>query len=65
MHFTDTVFVGVIVAARNVETQELAAIKLEAVDPTKQVLKLEVSTLKKLQSMCKSFPFKSTLYLVH
>jgi hypothetical protein len=42
---------GVIVAARNIETQELAAIKLEPVDPTKQVLKLEVSTLKKLQSV--------------
>eukprot|EP01126_Amoeba_proteus_P033111 TRINITY_DN3241_c0_g1_i8.p1 TRINITY_DN3241_c0_g1~~TRINITY_DN3241_c0_g1_i8.p1 ORF type:complete len:403 (-),score=80.37 TRINITY_DN3241_c0_g1_i8:36-1148(-) len=41
---------GVIVAARDVVTHELVAMKLEVVDSNKQALKLEVATLKKMQS---------------
>jgi len=41
---------GEVYSARNVVTSELVAIKVERVDSTKQVLKLEVAVLKKLQS---------------
>lgn len=41
---------GEIYSARNVVTSELVAIKVEAVNSKKQVLKLEVTVLKKLKS---------------
>lgn len=41
---------GEIYSGRNVVTSELVAIKVERVDSKKQVLKLEVAVLKKLQS---------------
>lgn len=40
---------GEIYAARNIVTSELVAIKVERADSKKQVLKLEVAVLKKLQ----------------
>ena len=43
---------GEVYSARNVVTSELVAIKVERVDSNKQVLKLEVAVLKKLQSEC-------------
>uniref|UniRef100_A0A6B2LQN1 Protein kinase domain-containing protein n=1 Tax=Arcella intermedia TaxID=1963864 RepID=A0A6B2LQN1_9EUKA len=40
---------GEIYSAKNTETNEIAAIKLERADSKKQVLKLEVAVLKKLR----------------
>jgi predicted Ser/Thr protein kinase len=40
---------GEIFAGRNVVTSEMVAIKVEKADSKKQVLKLEVAVLKKLQ----------------
>lgn len=48
-NFQLTLFTGEVYSARNVVTSELVAIKVERVDSTKQVLKLEVAVLKKLQ----------------
>lgn len=44
-----TLCLGEIYAARNIVTSELVAIKVERADSKKQVLKLEVAVLKKLQ----------------
>jgi tau tubulin kinase len=45
------VYAGEIYSGRDVNTNKLVAIKVERVDSKKQVLKLEVAVLKKLQSM--------------
>ncbi len=46
---------GEIYSGRDINTNKLVAIKVERVDSKKQVLKLEVAVLKKLQSMYKPF----------
>ena len=47
--------IGEVYSARNVVTSELVAIKVERADSTKQVLKLEVAVLKKLEGMCQTY----------
>lgn len=41
---------GVICAARDTTTGDLVAIKFEKADPSRQILRMEVSALKKLQA---------------
>lgn len=52
-HFTrqyfNVLYLGEIYQAKNIITSEMVAIKVERVDNKKQVLKLEVAVLKKLQ----------------
>ena len=56
-------FLGEVYSARNVVTSELVAIKVERVDSTKQVLKLEVAVLKKLQGKSQKLSLYSLLTL--
>lgn len=63
-------FLGVICAARDTTSGDLVAIKFEKADPNRQILRTEVSALKKLQDgmPLAQFEFLSELesfYLAH
>jgi predicted Ser/Thr protein kinase len=55
--------VGEIYSGRDINTNKLVAIKVERVDSKKQVLKLEVAVLKKLQSTSSSSVTTTTMRL--